>query len=170
MAEGYTRAQTGNLGVCIGTSGPAGTDMITGLHSAIADSILIVCITGQAPTGKLHKEDFQTVEIKAIAGAFAKWTITLLESAQVPRAWLAIAAVHPDTLLPDRLPKPPPGRTMVVGAGKAAAALELAWQEHQPEACLSGLVVTSCGHGPQGLDAEYRHVDVLKAAHPCPTI
>src|SRR5215211_8868985 len=35
MAEGYTRARAGNIGVCIGTSGPAGTDMITGLYSAI---------------------------------------------------------------------------------------------------------------------------------------
>ncbi len=39
MAEGYTRAVAGNIGVCIGTSGPAGTDMITGLYSASADSI-----------------------------------------------------------------------------------------------------------------------------------
>ncbi|MDZ7851177.1 MAG: glyoxylate carboligase [Halomonas sp.] len=87
MAEGYTRAQPGNLGVCIGTSGPAGTDMITGLYSAIADSIPILCITGQAPTGKLQKEDFQAVDIKAIAGAVTKWAITVLEPAQVPRAF-----------------------------------------------------------------------------------
>ena len=59
MAEGYTRAVPGNIGVCIGTSGPAGTDMITGLYSASADSIPILCITGQAPRAKLHKEDFQ---------------------------------------------------------------------------------------------------------------
>jgi tartronate-semialdehyde synthase len=39
MAEGYTRTRAGNIGVCIGTSGPAGTDMITGLYSASADSI-----------------------------------------------------------------------------------------------------------------------------------
>src|SRR5690242_8962477 len=48
MAEGYTRVRAGNIGVCIGTSGPAGTDMITGLYSASADSIPILCITGQA--------------------------------------------------------------------------------------------------------------------------
>ena len=47
MAEGYTRAKAGNIGVCIGTSGPAGTDMITGLYSAQADSIPILCITGR---------------------------------------------------------------------------------------------------------------------------
>ncbi|MEO9586878.1 MAG: thiamine pyrophosphate-binding protein, partial [Marinobacter sp.] len=59
MAEGYTRTKAGNIGVCIGTSGPAGTDMITGLYSATGDSIPILCITGQAPRSKLHKEDFQ---------------------------------------------------------------------------------------------------------------
>ena len=37
MAEGYTRTRAGNIGVCVGTSGPAGTDMITGLYSASAD-------------------------------------------------------------------------------------------------------------------------------------
>ena len=52
MAEGYTRAIAGNIGVCIGTSGPGGTDMITGLYSAIADSIPILCITGQAPRAR----------------------------------------------------------------------------------------------------------------------
>ncbi|HYI85209.1 MAG TPA: thiamine pyrophosphate-binding protein [Acetobacteraceae bacterium] len=57
MAEGYTRARAGNIGVCLGTSGPAGTDMITGLYSAQADNIPILCVTGQAPRAKLHKED-----------------------------------------------------------------------------------------------------------------
>src|SRR2546421_11135067 len=58
MAEGYTRAKAGNLGVCIGTSGPAGTDMITGPYSASADSIPILCITGQAPRARPEKEGF----------------------------------------------------------------------------------------------------------------
>jgi tartronate-semialdehyde synthase len=39
MADGYSRTKSGNIGVCIGTSGPAGTDMITGLYAASADSI-----------------------------------------------------------------------------------------------------------------------------------
>ncbi|WP_136253325.1 glyoxylate carboligase [Onishia niordana] len=87
MAEGYTRTKAGNIGVCIGTSGPAGTDMITGLYSASADSIPILCITGQAPVSKLHKEDFQAVDIQAIAGPVTKWAITVREPAQVPRAF-----------------------------------------------------------------------------------
>src|SRR3954447_6913314 len=84
MAEGYTRAQPGNIGVCVGTSGPAGTDMITGLYSASADSIPILCITGQAPVTKLHKEDFQAVDIATIAAPVTKWAVTVMESAQVP--------------------------------------------------------------------------------------
>src|SRR6266545_1134412 len=84
MAEGYTRAKAGNIGVCIGTSGPAGTDMITGLYSASADSIPILCITGQAPVAKLHKEDFQAVDIASIAKPVAKWAVTVMEPAQVP--------------------------------------------------------------------------------------
>src|SRR5919206_530406 len=91
MAEGYTRAASGNIGVCIGTSGPAGTDMITGLYSAQADSIPILCITGQAPRARLHKEDFQAVDIASIAKPVTKWATTVLEPAQVPRAFLASA-------------------------------------------------------------------------------
>jgi len=87
MAEGYTRTRPGNIGVCIGTSGPAGTDMITGLYSAQADSIPILCITGQAPRARLYKEDFQAVDIEAIAKPVTKWAVTVREPALVPRAF-----------------------------------------------------------------------------------
>ncbi|ESY84114.1 glyoxylate carboligase [Mesorhizobium sp. LNHC220B00] len=86
MAEGYTRAKAGNIGLCIGTSGPAGTDMITGLYSAAADSIPILCITGQAPRARLNKEDFQAVDIAAIAAPVAKWAVTVMEPYLVPMA------------------------------------------------------------------------------------
>ena len=84
MAEGYTRAKHGNIGLCIGTSGPAGTDMITGLYSASADSIPILCITGQAPRARLDKEDFQAVDIAKIAAPVTKWAVTVMEPALVP--------------------------------------------------------------------------------------
>src|SRR5579864_1873040 len=83
MAEGYTRARAGNIGVCVGTSGPAGTDMLTGLYSASADSIPILCITGQAPVARLHKEDFQAVDIAAIARPLTKLAATVMEPGQV---------------------------------------------------------------------------------------
>ena len=87
MAEGYTRAKAGNIGVCVGTSGPAGTDMITGLYSAIADSIPILCITGQAPRARLYKEDFQAVDIESISKPVTKWSVTVREPALVPRCF-----------------------------------------------------------------------------------
>ena len=86
MAEGYTRTKPGNIGVCLGTSGPAGTDMITGLYSAFSDSIPILCITGQAPVAKLHKEDFQAVDIEKIAEPVTKWAYTVREPGQLPGA------------------------------------------------------------------------------------
>ena len=87
MAEGYTRAKAGNIGVCIGTSGPGGTDMITGLYSASADSIPILCITGQAPRARLYKEDFQAVDIEAISKPLTKWSYIVREPGQLPRAF-----------------------------------------------------------------------------------
>ncbi|MFB6720523.1 glyoxylate carboligase [Kribbella sp. NPDC056345] len=105
MAEGYTRARAGNIGVCIGTSGPAGTDMITGLYSASADSIPILCITGQAPVAKLHKEDFQAVDISSIAAPVAKWAVTVMEAAQVPgtfqKAFQIMRSSRPGPVLVD---------------------------------------------------------------------
>lgn len=87
MADGYSRAADGNIGICIGTSGPAGTDMITGLYAAQADSIPMLCITGQAPVAKLHKEDFQAVDIESIAKPVTKFAMTILEAGQVPGAF-----------------------------------------------------------------------------------
>src|SRR6184192_4295781 len=87
MAEGYTRAKAGNIGICIGTSGPAGTDMITGLYSAQADSIPILCITGQAPRARIYKEDFQAVDIESISKPVTKWSVTVREPALVPRVF-----------------------------------------------------------------------------------
>ncbi len=83
MAEGYNRA-SGKVGICMGTSGPAGTDMVTGLYSAQADSIPILCITGQAPRSELHREYFQAVDIAAITKPVTKWSVTVMEAAQIP--------------------------------------------------------------------------------------
>jgi tartronate-semialdehyde synthase len=82
-ADGWARV-TGNVGVCIGTSGPAGTNMITGLYTALADSVPIICITGQAPKAKLHQEAFQAVDIVEIAKPVTKWAVQLKEPAQAP--------------------------------------------------------------------------------------
>ena len=85
-ADGWARI-TGEPGICIGTSGPAGTNMITGLYTALADSIPIICITGQANKDILHKEAFQAVDIVDIARPVCKWAYQVKETAQLPWAF-----------------------------------------------------------------------------------
>src|SRR3982074_883114 len=63
-ADGYGRA-TGRIGVAVGTSGPAGTNMVTGLYTAWADSIPILTITGQVPLAQPGREGCQAVAIRA---------------------------------------------------------------------------------------------------------
>jgi len=74
----------------------------------------------------------------------------------------AVAAVSPAECVPPRLPAPPKDRTIVVGAGKGAAAMAAAVEAHWPGP-LSGLVVTRYGHG-----APCRRIEVVEAAHPVP--
>ena len=85
-ADGWARI-TGEPGICIGTSGPAGTNMITGLYTALADSIPMICITGQANPNVLHKEAFQAVDIVDIAKPVCKWAYQVKETAQLPWAF-----------------------------------------------------------------------------------
>jgi len=82
-ADGWARA-TGKVGVAIGTSGPAGTNMVTGLFTCMGDSIPIVCITGQAVRPILHKEAFQAVNIAEIVKPVTKKSYCVLETAQIP--------------------------------------------------------------------------------------
>src|ERR1700729_1650770 len=77
----------------------------------------------------------------------------------------AIAAASPDKAVPANLPPPPAGRTVVVGAGKAAASMARAVEAHWPDdKPLSGLVVTRYGHGAGTL----KRIEVVEAAHPIP--
>lgn len=80
----------------------------------------------------------------------------------------ALAAADPLIIVPPHLPHPPKGRTLVVGAGKAAAsmakAVEMAWPQAAP---LSGMVITRYAHGYTGADALSR-IRVLEAGHPVP--
>ena len=82
-ADGWARI-TGKVGVAIGTSGPAGTNMVTGLYTCMGDSIPIVCITGQAVRPILHKEAFQAVNIAEIVKPVTKKSYCVLETAQIP--------------------------------------------------------------------------------------
>ncbi len=74
----------------------------------------------------------------------------------------ALGAVAAERCVPPHLPEPPPGRTVVVGAGKAAAAMARAVEAHWPGE-ISGVVVTRYGHA-----APTRAIEVIEAAHPVP--
>jgi hydroxypyruvate reductase len=79
----------------------------------------------------------------------------------------AVATASPDKAVPANLPPPPEGRTIVVGAGKAAAAMARAVEAHWPaDRPLAGLVVTRYGHGVGPL----KRIEVVEAAHPVPDV
>jgi len=82
-ADGWARA-TGKVGVAITTSGPGATNLVTGLYTCKGDSVPIVCITGQAVKGMLHKEPFQGVDIAEIVKPVVKKSYCVLETAQIP--------------------------------------------------------------------------------------
>ena len=75
-AEGYARA-TGKVGVCVVTSGPGATNLITGLADAHYDSIPLVCITGQVPLGLIGNDAFQEVDIVGMTRSVTKYGVTV---------------------------------------------------------------------------------------------
>ncbi|MBA7694480.1 Glyoxylate carboligase [subsurface metagenome] len=82
-ADGYARA-SGKVGVFAGTSGPAGTNMVTGLYTAQVDSIPIIAVTGQHVTAQLGKEAFQAVDIAEIVKPITKKSYCVKEANQLP--------------------------------------------------------------------------------------
>ncbi|RAJ69295.1 tartronate-semialdehyde synthase [Streptomyces sp. Amel2xB2] len=86
MADGWARTN-GKVGVAVATSGPGATNLVTGLYTAHADSIPMVCLTGQAVAPKLHQEAFQAVDIVEIARPVTKWAVQIKEPAQIPWAF-----------------------------------------------------------------------------------
>ena len=83
VAEGWARV-TGIPGVCISTSGPSGTNFITGLYNAFQDSIPLIAITGQHRRAMQGKEAFQAMDITEVARPVTKKTYYVREAAQIP--------------------------------------------------------------------------------------
>lgn len=81
----------------------------------------------------------------------------------------AVGRAHPREVIAQYLPAPPKGRTVVIGAGKAAAAMAYAVEEHWPAGhAISGAVVTRYGHVPPRPPGLLDRIDILEAAHPVP--
>ena len=84
MASGYARV-TGKVGVCMVTSGPGATNLITGIATAYMDSIPIVAITGQVPSNLLGRDIFQEVDITGAVTPFTKHNYLVKDARQLPR-------------------------------------------------------------------------------------
>ena len=83
-AEGYARA-TGKVGVCVATSGPGATNLITGIADAYLDSIPLVAITGQVATGYLGTDAFQEADIVGISRPVTKHNLLVKDIRDLPR-------------------------------------------------------------------------------------
>ena len=75
-ADGYARA-TGKVGVCLVTSGPGATNIVTGIATANYDSVPLVCFTGQVPRQLIGNDAFQEADIVGITRSICKWGITV---------------------------------------------------------------------------------------------
>ena len=83
-ADGYARA-TGKVGVCFATSGPGGTNLITGIATAYMDSIPLVCITGQVNVSLIGKDSFQEADICGITTPITKHNYLVKKVEELPR-------------------------------------------------------------------------------------
>lgn len=83
-ADGYARV-TGRPGVCIATSGPGVCNMVTGIATATMDSIPMVIISGQVPTGLIGRDSFQEADISGITSPITKHNYLVKNAASIPR-------------------------------------------------------------------------------------
>ena len=83
-ASGYARI-TGKVGVAVATSGPGATNLITGIATAFADSIPLVCITGQVDSRMMGSDVFQEVDVSGACESFVKYSYIVRKAADIPR-------------------------------------------------------------------------------------
>ena len=83
-ASGYARI-TGKVGVAVVTSGPGATNLITGIATAFADSIPLVCITGQVDSSMMGSDVFQEVDVSGACESFVKYSYIVRKAADIPR-------------------------------------------------------------------------------------
>ncbi len=82
-AEGYSKS-TGKIGVCIATSGPGATNLVTGIADAMLDSVPLVCITGQVASSLIGTDAFQEADIIGITIPITKWNYQITKAADIP--------------------------------------------------------------------------------------
>ena len=85
-ASGYARMK-GRAGVCVVTSGPGATNLITGIATAFADSIPLVCITGQVNSAMIGSDVFQEADITGAVESFVKYSYLVRDANDIPRVF-----------------------------------------------------------------------------------
>jgi acetolactate synthase-1/2/3 large subunit len=135
MADGYARA-TGRVGVCVATSGPGATNLVTGLACAYMDSVAMVAITGQVSTPLMGRDAFQETDVMGMVGPITKHSF-LVERVEdieptIHRAFAVARAGRPGPVVVDipkdiqlRTAAPQPGPTGAAVAPSGADANEL---------------------------------------------
>ena len=83
-ADGYARV-TGRVGVCMGTSGPGATNLVTGIGTALLDSVPMVAITGNVPAALIGKDAFQEIDINGITLPMTKHNYLVRDADELPR-------------------------------------------------------------------------------------
>ena len=84
-AQGYARV-TGRVGVCMATSGPGATNLVTGIADAMLDSTPLVCITGQVPQTLLGSDAFQEADIISMTMPITKWNFQITSASEIAGA------------------------------------------------------------------------------------
>ncbi|GHG46682.1 glyoxylate carboligase [Streptomyces griseocarneus] len=175
MADAWARTN-GRVGVAVATSGPGATNLVTGLYTAFADSIPMVCVTGQAVSGKLHQEAFQAVDIVGVARPVTKWAVQVKEAAQIPwvfrEAFRTAREGRPGPVLIDipldvarreirydaATDAPLPVRTVAPHPPRVTAALDLLLAAERPLVLAGGGVILAEGAGELRALVEYLRV------------
>ena len=150
MAEGYAHV-TGRPGVCMVTSGPAATNVVTPLADAYLDSVPMVCITGQVPYGAIGTDAFQECDTTGITMSITKHNFLISDAADIPRivreAFHIATTGRPGPVLID-IPKD------IVDPTNPRSAMEWYWPtDEEIVAGLPGYRPTTKGHPRKIRDA-----------------
>ncbi|WP_419940783.1 biosynthetic-type acetolactate synthase large subunit [Candidatus Palauibacter sp.] len=121
-AEGYARA-SGGTGVCIATSGPGATNLLTGIADAQMDSTPVVCITGQVASSVLGSDAFQETNVMSVSAPLTKWNHQITDPEEIP-------AVISKALYLARSGRPGP---VLIDITKDAQIGTLAYRPHEEE-------------------------------------
>lgn len=141
-ADGYARA-SGKVGVCIATSGPGATNIVTGLATAYLDSVPLVAITGQVPVNNLGRDSFQEIDIVGVTVPITKYNALVRRSEDlVPTLRKAFAIAKEGR----------PGPVLVDVPSNLQAA-ELEWPELETEKMEASASEASAEEGNEGIFA-----------------